>query len=164
MKSEIIHLHEIEKYGAQFAIFPYYEMDIIRYKIVMLCNKKQMKVGETHLPLSAIQILNDFFVKYSGVLNKTRELLLEKFEEQLLELEEIKKNLLTKVEKVEKLQEEDNYEELTLKELCSVAKEFGLKKYSYLSKEDLLKVLKGVRIEKIKGKECELDVTKRGIN
>lgn len=157
MKERFFTAQDIKKFGVQIVMIPFLETatDELRYRIIGLCNGRQVKLAETGKPVTALSELNNFFIKYSTKINRIGELTVKKIDEELMNLEDISKELKLKIKAVEEIPSREELKKLPLKgekSLNDYCKILGIKGYSKLSKEELINRIIDMYIEEVKSR------------
>jgi len=150
---------ELKKYGMQVILLPYIEMGTneMRYKIIGLCNGRQLKISETSKPIQALSELNNYFLKFSEKLKNVSEVQIKKVEDNLFTLEELISEFENKLKLVEEIPNRELLEKLpmrskeTSKSLLHYCKILDIKGYSKLSKEEVISKIIETYLENIKG-------------
>jgi hypothetical protein len=155
MREQYFTQQDIKKFGVQVVMIPVLEAgtDELRYRIVGICNGNQMKLAETGKPITAISELKNYFVKYSTKVNKIGELAVKKIDEEVMGIEEIEKELNNRIKKVNEIPSRDELRKLSMKgekSLMNYCKEFGIKGYSKVGKDELINLIMDRYIEELK--------------
>lgn len=155
MREKYFTQQDIKKFGVQVVMIPVLEVgtDELRYRIVGICNEKQMKLAETGKPITAISELNNYFVKYSTKVNRIGELAVKKIDEEVLGIEEVEKELNNRIKKVNETPSRDELRKLPMKgekSLMNYCKELEIKGYSKVGKEELINLIMDRYIEELK--------------
>lgn len=155
MKERFFTAQDIKKHGVQVVMLPFLETatDELRYRIIGICNGKQVKLAETGKPVTAISELNNFFIKYSTKVNRIGESAVKKIDEDLMNIEDIAKELKLKIKAVEEIPSREELKKLPLKgekSLTDYCKVLGIKGYSKLTKDELINSIIDMYIKEIK--------------
>ena len=155
MKERFFTAQDIKKHGVQVVMLPFLETatDELRYRIIGICNGRQVKLAETGKPVTAISELNNFFIKYSTKVNRIGESAVKKIDEDLMNIEDIAKELKLKIKAVEEIPSREELKKLPLKgekSLTDYCKVLGIKGYSKLTKDELINSIIDMYIKEIK--------------
>ena len=155
MKERFFTAQDIKKHGVQVVMLPFLETatDELRYRIIGICNGRQVKLAETGKPVTAISELNNFFIKYSTKVNRIGESAVKKIDEDLMNIEDIAKELKLKIKAVEEIPSREELKKFPLKgekSLTDYCKVLGIKGYSKLTKDELINSIIDMYIKEIK--------------